>query len=257
MSASIKDLKAELQALQTQRAAIDLAPLRAAFEAAKVAKSAHKSPSNSFAVDPVERALSVELSAAENAYDNARYLTRDFDRLIAPLLAMLESPQHAAAARADLDGLQAQAAAASAAVASAAATVDVLRGQLADAAATLASDREHTAQALLTAAKQGKALTPTTPDRGPVLAIESALALAESEHDTARQTLDDLNAQIREAENDLRNAQTNAANLQFEIVVRDFVSAVVQHRETVRGYNPEQSDIMRRVRAAEHARGAS
>lgn len=257
MSASIKDLKNELQALQTQRYALDLAPLQAAFEAAKVAKSAHKSPAASYAVDQVERALSLELSQAENALGDAKNRARDLDRQIAPLQAMLDAPQHAAAARADLDGLQAQAAAARDTVAGASTTADVLRGQLADAAATLASDREHTAQALLAAAKQGQTLTPTTPDRGPVLAIESALALAEQEHDTARQTLDDLNAQIGEAENELRNAQTNAANLQFEIVVRDFVSAVVQHRETVRGYNPEQSDIMRRVRAVEQARGAS
>lgn len=257
MSATIKDLKSELQALQTQRAAVDLPPLEAAFEAAKAAKSAHKSPSNSFAVDPVERALSLELSQAENALGDAKNRARDLDREIAPLLAMLDAPQHAAAARADLDGLRTQFAAAREAVASASTTADVLRGQLADAAATLASDREHTAQALLTAAKEGKALTPATPDRGPVLAIESALALAEMEHDAARQTLDDLNAQISESETELRNAQTNAANLQFEIVVRDFVSAVVQHRETVRGYNPETSNIMRRVRAVEQARGAS
>ncbi len=255
MTATIRDLQNELTALQTERAAINLDGLQTAFEAAKSAKAAYTPPSNSYVITDQEKALNIALSEASNAFDNAKYRARDLDHLAAPLLAMLSAPKAAAQTRDDLLGLGSQRHAAQTAVDSAQATVDTLRGLLADAHATYAGHRESAAKAVLAGAKEGRAVSVAPPDRAEVLSIESATALAEQELADTQQALDAVTAQISEAEAELRAASKAAAGLQFELTLRDFVEAVCDYREAVPNFDPERAGILQRVRTLEQARG--
>ena len=248
MPANIKDLQSELEALQTERANFDLPVLRAALAIATEAHRAH--PESPNWPDLEQARLRQDVSLAKNALENATHTARSLDGKIGPLETLLNAPKRAAQAGEDLAALRSQAQAAQATVDSAQATVDTLRGQHADASAQLSADRDHTAKAILAAAKEGKALAPVTPDRGAVLALEAALGLAESEHAAAVQTLAEIQSRIAATEVELKRATMDSAALQFELVQRDFVQACVAYRATDSEFVIDDS-LMQRVEIAE------
>ena len=248
MPAKIKDLQTELEALQTQRATFDLPALRAALDTATEALGSHQESPNW--PDLEESHLRREVSLAKNALENATHTLRSLDGKIGPLETLLNAPMRAAQAGEDLAALRTQAQAAQATVDSAQATVDTLRGQHADASAQLSADRDHTAKAILAAAKSGKALAPVTPERGPVLALEAALGLAEAEHDAAVQSLVEIQSRIAATEVELKRATRDSAALQFELVQRNFVQEVVAYRAIDSEFAIDDS-LMQRVEIAE------
>ena len=256
MPAKITDLQRELVALQARRAAINFDALQAAFEAAKAARAAHTSPqSNGFVIDETERELSANLATARQQLDAAKSEAASLDRQIFPLKNMLTAPARIEAAAADLDGLHLQHADAQAVLTAASDVFRALEAHRADAAAQLEGDRAVTAKAILDAAKAGRNLTPTAPDRAQLLGIEAALALAESERDAAQQVVTALDAQIIECERKLIAAQCDAAGLRFELARRDFVSAAVDY-ELATNEDADLAEIGERVAVeTQHRRG--
>lgn len=251
MPTTVKDLQAECDALHAQRAGYDMPTLQTALTTATQALEAHLAgPTGNRWPDPEETRLLRDVSLAKNAMENATYALRNIDRQASPLSEMLSAPKRAAQAREDLAALLAQAKAAQATADSASDTVKVLRGQLADAEAQHLADRDQTAHAILTAAKQGKALAPATADRGGVLALESALTLATAEHEAALQTLEAIQGRIAATETELTHAARDSAALQFELVQRDFAVAVAAYRAVVPEFTITD-DLMQRVYVVE------
>lgn len=234
MSASIKDLESELKALKTQRDTVDVATLQAALEAATQAIAVHQAndQKHGLIADPREGELRREQTEAKQALDRAKDKLRDLDRRIQPLEGMTTGAKRAAAAMVDLSGLQAQLDTAQAAHAAASETVALLHSRLADETAEHAATREHAAAAILEAAKSGKALAPAHTDNSALLALESALEMAQAEEGAAAQAAASIQAQIADNQRQLADAQKDAAELIFEIATRDFEQALQTYRAT-------------------------
>lgn len=257
MNASIRDLQNELNALVARRAKINLEPLKAAAQDAKAAREGHQpASSRAYVVDAVERELSAQLGAAEQALRNAKAEAAALDRQISPLQQMLKAPEAIASAEADLAALHRQNTVAQEALCAANDVCRMLADQLTDLSAENAAHREHAARATLEAARNGKTLKPAPIDRGAQTTIENALELAESERDTALQNVNDLALQIRDAEAELRNAQAAAAGLRYELACRDFVQADAEYVQE--SNEPFDSDgLVARINQALFARGLS
>lgn len=256
MPAKMSHLKAELAALQAERAVIDLQALTQTRDEKRAAKVAYTPPLAQFS-DQHERALNEAAGAAENALSSAQFQAAALDRPIHRLQAMLTAPARVTQAQVTADALAEQAALAGAKVAEAQSTLESLQGLLADASATHALERDAAAREVLASAKAGRARSAGGPDRSAVEALESALTMARAELAEAQAAHAQATQAHRDALGQLRSAQGDAARAVYELVLRDFAEAVAHFRKmTTRDYSPGE-DLHRLVLKAERAAAAA
>lgn len=189
------------------------------------------------------KTLEIELRMLQDQRDQAERegnvgLVGDLDRKTGPLADLLAAPARKAQAARDLEALRAQADQAQAVVTAALAIVNDLQSRVAECSAQLQADREITAAAILAATKRGETIKPDTADRGPLLALESALALAEGEHQAAVAALAAMQVKVSDAERELHHAERDTARLIFELSLRDFAQAMKDYTDAVPDYGP-------------------
>lgn len=175
----------------------------------------------------------------------------DLERKIQPLADLLQAPQRKAEALRDLAALREQATQAQGVVDRAQAVVNELQGRHAEVVAQITADRELTAQAILAATKEGRTIKAETPDRTQALALESALSLAEGEHQTAVAVLASVQAKVAQATHELGHAERDCASLQFELELRTFAKALCAFTSAVPDYSIDNAihDIQQRFYA--------
>lgn len=175
-------------------------------------------------------------------------LAGDIDRKIQPLADLLAAPARKASAQRDLQALRDQATQAQVGVDRAQGVVNELQGRHAEVVAQLTADRELTAQAILQATKEGRTIKAETPDRTQALALESALSLAENEHQAAVAVLASVQAKVAQATHELGHAERDCASLQFELELRTFAKALRAYTSAVPDYSLDNAvnDIQQR-----------
>ena len=163
-------------------------------------------------------------------------LVGDLDRKIQPMADLLGAPARKAQAARDVEALRVQADQAQGVVNAALAVVNEMLARVADAAAELTAQREQNAAAILGAAKQGKTIKANNPDRGGLLALEAALALAEGEYQAAAAALAAMQVKVSDAERELHHAERDTARLIFELALRDFGNSLREYVTAVPDY---------------------
>lgn len=187
--------------------------------------------------------LKNELALLQDQRDQAERegnvgLVGDLDRKIQPMADLLGAPARKAQAARDVEALRGQADQAQGVVTAAQGVVNEMLARVADAAAELTAQREQNAAAILGAAKQGKTIKAENPDRGGLLALEAALALAEGEYQAAVAALAAMQVKVSDAERELHHTKRDAARLIFELSLRDFAQAMKDYTDAVPDYGP-------------------
>ena len=251
MTATVKTLQQELAAFESQLSAIDLEALQYQASSTRQAYESHTPPRAQQYTDPVGDSLRRVAGDAENALSNASSQVRSLKSNMAPLAAMLAGPERLEAAKADAAAFERLATEAQAALMKAQATHDQLLGLVAEAGAEHVAAVEQSALALLTAAKAGKALKPTSTDHGKLVSLEAALALAATELETATEACRAAGADLADAQDELTVAHGATASLAFELKLRQFAADVVAYRAVVGDNTDPSDDLMHRVRVLE------